>query len=226
MICSRQPDKIGSNKAAQLIMEMARSSELKSCGNYALDALERLSQTKRIEAALMEMDLRHSGLRVEMPEKGVAHITGVLYNHDGQGTHPGCRRKNSRSGEGPIGCHVGACRIRLDPCGSKKPADRRIGRILRRSIVEYRGPVAQLPTRREPDQTAEEIMNIIRSLKDFFINLFSGKTTDPASPPPRSKAEGTKPAQAGWKPDASIRITGVLSKCPEIGSCMDSRVSP
>ena len=33
-------------------------------------------------------------------------------------------------------------------------------------------------------------MNIIRSLKDFFINLFSGKTTDPASHPPGSKAEG------------------------------------
>ena len=82
------PDKIGSERAAQLIMEMARSSELKSCSIYALDALERLSQTKRIEATLMEMDLRHSGLRVEMREKGVAHITGVLYNHMDKGRIP------------------------------------------------------------------------------------------------------------------------------------------
>jgi len=40
-------------------------------------------------------------------------------------------------------------------------------------------------------------MNIIRSLKDFFINLFSGNTTDPASPPPRSKAEGIKAGTGG-----------------------------
>jgi len=82
------PDKIGSDKAAQLIMEMARSPELESCSIYALDALGRMSQTKRIEATLMEMDLRHSGLRVEMPEKGVAHITGVLYNHADKGRIP------------------------------------------------------------------------------------------------------------------------------------------
>jgi len=82
------PDKIGSKRAAQLIMEMARSPELKSCSTYALDALERLSQTKRIEASLMEMDLRHAGLRVEMPAKGVAHITGVLYKHEDKGRIP------------------------------------------------------------------------------------------------------------------------------------------
>jgi len=82
------PDKIGSGRAAQLIMEAARSPELNSCGTYALDALERLSQTRRIEAALMEMDLRHAGLRAEMPEKGVAHITGVLYNHEDKGRIP------------------------------------------------------------------------------------------------------------------------------------------
>jgi cytidylate kinase len=76
------PDKIGSDRAAQIIMEMARSPELKTCGMHALDALERRSQTKRIEAALMEMDLRHSGLRVEMPEKGVVQISGVLYNYE------------------------------------------------------------------------------------------------------------------------------------------------
>ena len=40
-------------------------------------------------------------------------------------------------------------------------------------------------------------MNIIRSLKDFFINLFSGKTTDPAAHPPRSKAEGIKAGTGG-----------------------------
>lgn len=76
------PDKIGVERAAQLIMEMARSPEVKACSIYALDAIERLSQTKHIEATLMEMDIRHAGLKVEVPEKGVAHISGVLYQYE------------------------------------------------------------------------------------------------------------------------------------------------
>jgi cytidylate kinase len=82
------PDKVGSERAAQFIVEMARSPELKDCSVYALDALERLAQTKRIEASLMEMNLRHSGMRVEMPQKGVAHISGVLFNHEDKGRIP------------------------------------------------------------------------------------------------------------------------------------------
>jgi hypothetical protein len=76
------PDKIGVERAAQLVFDMARSPELKACSIYARDALERLSQTKRIEASLLEMDLRHAGLKVEIPEKGVAQISGVLYKHE------------------------------------------------------------------------------------------------------------------------------------------------
>jgi hypothetical protein len=64
---------------------MVRSSEMRACSMYALDALERLSQTKRIEASLMAMDLRHAGLRVEMLEKGGAQVSGVLYRHEDKG---------------------------------------------------------------------------------------------------------------------------------------------
>jgi len=67
---------------------MVRSSEMRACSMYALDALERLSQTKRIEASLMAMDLRHAGLRVEMLEKGVAQVSGVLYRHEDKGRIP------------------------------------------------------------------------------------------------------------------------------------------
>jgi cytidylate kinase len=81
-------DKIGVERAAQLVFDIARSPELKACSIYARDALERLSQTKRIEASLLEMDLRHAGLKVEMPEKGVAQISGVLYNHEDKGRIP------------------------------------------------------------------------------------------------------------------------------------------
>ena len=82
------PDKIGLERAAQLIFDTARSPELKACSIYARDALERLSQTKRIEALLLEMDLRHAGLKVEMPEKGVAQISGVLYKYEDKGRIP------------------------------------------------------------------------------------------------------------------------------------------
>ncbi len=82
------PDKIGLERTAQFIHDMARSPELKACSIYARDALERLAQTKRIEALLLEMDLRHAGLRVEMPEKGVAQISGVLYKFEDKGRIP------------------------------------------------------------------------------------------------------------------------------------------
>ena len=82
------PDKTGAERAAHLIMDLVRSPELKACSSYALEALERLSQTKRIEAALREKDLRPAGLRVEMPEKGVVHISGVLFKHEDKGRIP------------------------------------------------------------------------------------------------------------------------------------------
>ena len=82
------PDKIGAERAAHLIIDLARSPELKTCSRYALEALERLSQTKRIEAVLREMDLRPAGLRVEMPRRGVVHISGVLFKHEDKGRIP------------------------------------------------------------------------------------------------------------------------------------------
>jgi cytidylate kinase len=75
------PGKIGIERASQTIVETARYPELKACNIYALEAIERLSQTKRIEASLSELDLKPLGLMVEVPEKGVVHISGILLNH-------------------------------------------------------------------------------------------------------------------------------------------------
>jgi len=82
------PGKIGIERASQTIVETARYSELKACNIYALEAIERLSQTKRIEAALLELDLRSMGVRVEMPQKGVVHISGVLHNQEDKARIP------------------------------------------------------------------------------------------------------------------------------------------
>ena len=45
--------------------------------------------------------------------------------------------------------------------------------------------------------TVEKIMNIIKSLKDFFINQVSEKSTGPAPHPTGSKAEGSKAGTGG-----------------------------
>lgn len=74
------PGKIGLERAVQTIIEMARYPELKACNIYALDALERFSKTKRIEASLLEQGLQPKGLQVEMPEKGLVRISGIVEN--------------------------------------------------------------------------------------------------------------------------------------------------
>jgi cytidylate kinase len=74
------PEKVGIEQSAQLIIATARNPKIKSCSLYALDAMERLSQTKKIEAALLENGISNATIRVDVPEKGVAHITGAVYN--------------------------------------------------------------------------------------------------------------------------------------------------
>lgn len=103
--------KVGVERAARLVMETAHSSEIKNCSIYAVDALERLSQTRRIEATLMEMDIRHTSLSVEMPEKGVAHISGVLNSHEDKrripeyvGKIPGIEKVQLDVSVVPAGC--------------------------------------------------------------------------------------------------------------------------
>ena len=76
------PGKIGIDRASQTIVDTAGYPELKACNIYALEAIERLSLAKRIEASLSELDLKPLGLGVEVPEKGVVHISGIIYNHE------------------------------------------------------------------------------------------------------------------------------------------------
>jgi len=76
------PAKIGIRRASQTIVETARSPEVKACTIYAIDAMERFSQTKRVEAALMELDLQPMGAKVEVIEKGIVHISGLIYKYE------------------------------------------------------------------------------------------------------------------------------------------------
>lgn len=75
------PGKIGIERATQTILEMVKFPELKACNIYAVDALDRFSKTKRIEAPLLEQGFQFTGLRVEMPEKGFVQLSGIVENH-------------------------------------------------------------------------------------------------------------------------------------------------
>ena len=75
-------DKLSASSAARLVMEVAKSQEIKECSLLAVEAMERLSLSKKIEAALLENNLSPAQFHVEVPEKGIARITGWTSSHD------------------------------------------------------------------------------------------------------------------------------------------------
>lgn len=72
--------KIGIDNAVQLVIETAQYPEMTACNIRAIETIEQLSQIKRIETYLLELDLRPLGLKVTIPEKGVMHIAGIIHN--------------------------------------------------------------------------------------------------------------------------------------------------
>lgn len=74
------PGKMGVDRSAQLVIETAQYPEMQACSLNARDALERISQIKRIETYLLELDLRPLGLKVTVPYKGIMHIEGIIKN--------------------------------------------------------------------------------------------------------------------------------------------------
>jgi cytidylate kinase len=69
-------DKLSVESAASLIMDVAQSQEIKACSLTALDAMERMSLEKKIEAAIIRNGIGTLEFHIEVPEKGVAHIMG------------------------------------------------------------------------------------------------------------------------------------------------------
>jgi cytidylate kinase len=69
--------KLSAVTAAQLIIDSLRSEDVLSCGLNALETMERISQEKQIHAALLKNDIDVFTLNVDVPQKGVAHITGL-----------------------------------------------------------------------------------------------------------------------------------------------------
>ena len=75
-------EKIGNDTAAKLIIDLANTDEISSCSLTALDAMERMSQTKKLEAVLLENNINLSMLHIEVPQKGSLRINGLTATPD------------------------------------------------------------------------------------------------------------------------------------------------
>jgi len=73
-------EKLGIDAAVKLIVDTAGSDLIQECSLTAVEAMERLSQEKRIEAAIMEQNINPLLLHIEVPEIGVVDISGTTYS--------------------------------------------------------------------------------------------------------------------------------------------------
>ena len=71
-------EQLGIDTAAQLIIEAARSETMKTCSLSAVDAMDRLSLKKRVEASFLEKSLNLKWLYLDIPEKGKVEIRGIV----------------------------------------------------------------------------------------------------------------------------------------------------
>lgn len=73
-------DKLSTDSAVKLIVNAARSQEIEECSLTALESMERLSLSRKVEAAMIKNDFSLHEFRIEVPEKGVALITGWTHS--------------------------------------------------------------------------------------------------------------------------------------------------
>jgi cytidylate kinase len=78
--------KIGNESTVNIILETARSDEIKACSLTALETMERLSQERAIRSTLLNNNLNLSLLHLEVPQKGTAVLRGFVYS-DGEKQH-------------------------------------------------------------------------------------------------------------------------------------------
>ena len=76
-------EKMTQQSVAGLIVKAARNQEVKTCSLTAIDAMDRLSLTKKVEAEIINNGFSPLYIHVSVPEKGVALIRG-LTESDGE----------------------------------------------------------------------------------------------------------------------------------------------
>lgn len=70
-------EKIGRDLASQFVIQMATSDKISACSLTALEAMERLSLTKKVEAELLKNDINLAMLHVVVSDTGKIHISGL-----------------------------------------------------------------------------------------------------------------------------------------------------
>jgi osmotically-inducible protein OsmY len=70
--------KVGTDGAAALIAEAARSEEIRECSIRALDTMARLSLGKRVQAELLRNNFDLALLSIEVADQGLVHLGGVM----------------------------------------------------------------------------------------------------------------------------------------------------
>lgn len=70
-------EKVGTEGAAKLIMEAARSEAIKECSIKALETMERLALGKKIRAELLRNNFDLTLLHIEVGEKGRVYLRGL-----------------------------------------------------------------------------------------------------------------------------------------------------
>ena len=73
-------EKLGIDSAVKLIVDTAESDQIQTCSLTAVEAMERLSQKKRVEAAVLANDINPFLLNIEVPEKGVVRLSGAAHS--------------------------------------------------------------------------------------------------------------------------------------------------
>ena len=73
-------EKIGNDLASQFVINMANSDEINACSLTALNAMERLSLTKKVEAELLKNDISLTLVNIDAQDEGRIHISGLAAN--------------------------------------------------------------------------------------------------------------------------------------------------
>jgi cytidylate kinase len=75
-------EKFGAQGAADLILDALKSQAIQECSSNALESMERMSLTKKVEAALLREQFSFTQFHVEVPEKGSVLIYGYTNTAD------------------------------------------------------------------------------------------------------------------------------------------------
>jgi hypothetical protein len=75
-------EKLGYESAARLIIEAANAEEIHACSLTALEAMERLSLVKKVQAALLKDNLDDNLLTVDVSEMGVIELSGLTHSQE------------------------------------------------------------------------------------------------------------------------------------------------